>query len=43
MAQPGLRSVLFVTPRWRRDGGIAAHAESKRADLEWAGAYLNRK
>jgi glycosyltransferase involved in cell wall biosynthesis len=33
MAQPSLRSVLFVTPRWRRDGGIAAHAEASAAAL----------
>lgn len=33
MAESSLRSVLFVTPRWRRDGGIAAHAEASAAAL----------
>ena len=40
MAEPSLRSVLLVTPRWTRDGGIAAHAEASAAALAAAGLQV---
>jgi glycosyltransferase involved in cell wall biosynthesis len=41
MAEPSPRSVLFVTPRWRRDGGIAAHAEASAGALARAGLEVH--
>lgn len=40
MAESSLRSVLFVTPRWTRDGGIAAHAQASAAALAAAGLQV---
>jgi glycosyltransferase involved in cell wall biosynthesis len=41
MDEPSPRSVLFVTPRWTRDGGIAAHAEASAAALAAAGLEVH--
>jgi glycosyltransferase involved in cell wall biosynthesis len=38
---PALSSVLLVTPRWARDGGVGAHVEASAAALAAAGTRVS--
>jgi len=38
---PALSSVLLVTPRWARDGGVGAHVEASAAALAAAGTQVS--
>ncbi|MHB8533699.1 MAG: hypothetical protein ACYDC2_13350, partial [Solirubrobacteraceae bacterium] len=41
-AAAGLQgAILLVTPRWTRDGGIAAHVQESAAALAAAGAEVH--